>query len=233
VTDDPYSHLLGAPVVDSEGIALGRLAGVLATEWGEPQWLRILGRTPVLVPVAGSELREDGIRVAWPASRIEAQPQLEGDALPHHLQSYLLNHFGLATSIVRHAEEATVGTRVVERGRVRLQKLVEARPVSVPVELEAERIEIVREPVRKLVAAATWEDESIEVSLHVQRAALRKGVVARERVTLERSVVTERREIVDQVRVERVEVERDVTARVAPDAETLVFSDAETRQLRD
>jgi hypothetical protein len=118
------------------------------------------------------------------------------------------------TTIVRHAEEATVGRRVVERGSARMRKVVDERPVSVPVEVEVERLEVVHQSIRRTVRnadAVAWEEQSIELTLHAQEATLRKRTVARERVAVERRVDTEAATVVDELRVEQVEVDRDVT----------------------
>ena len=122
-------------------------------------------------------------------------------------------------SIVRHVEEAILDRRVVENGRARLRTVVEERPVSVRVEVEVERFEVVHEPVGRVVSnpeALAWEEQSIELTLHAQTATLRKRVVARERVALERGVDTEAVTVVDEVRVEQVAVDRDVERDVDP-----------------
>src|SRR4051812_2628483 len=121
-------------------------------------------------------------------------------------------------AIVRHVEEAMLDRRTVERGRARLRKFVDERPVSVPVDVEVERFEVVREPVGRIVAnpdSIAWDDQSIELTLHAQEATLRKRTVAGERVALEREVESEAVTVVDEGRVEQVAVERegDVDAR--------------------
>src|SRR6185436_8045378 len=91
-------------------------------------------------------------------------------------------------AIVRHAEEAMLDRRVVERGSARMRKVVEERPVSVPVEIGVERFEVVRESIRRTVTnpdAIAWEEQSIELTLHAQETKLRKRTVARERAAVE------------------------------------------------
>ena len=121
-------------------------------------------------------------------------------------------------SIVRRVEEAILDRRVVESGRARLRTVVEERPVSVPVDVEVERFEVVHEPVGRVVSnpeALAWEEQSIERTLHAQTATLRKRVVARERVALERDVDTEAATVADEVRVEQIAVDRNVEHDVA------------------
>jgi len=115
-------------------------------------------------------------------------------------------------AIVRHVEEAMLERQVVERGRARLRKVVDERRIALPVEIEVERIEVVRERVGRIVAnpeAIAWEDQSIELTLHAQTATLRKRTVARERVAVEREVDTQAETVVDEVRREQVAVEFD------------------------
>ena len=113
-------------------------------------------------------------------------------------------------AIVRHVEEAMLERRVVERGRARVRKVVDERPVAVTVEIEVERLAVVREPVGRAVTnpdAIAWDDQSIELTLHAQTATLRKRTVARDRVAVERGVDTEAETVVDEVRSEHVAVE--------------------------
>jgi hypothetical protein len=213
--DSPLAQALGAPVIEADGFTLGTLGTVFyADDTNQPTWLGVVGATrPLLVPVAGARVEADGVHVPWPGAQIEAAPSVPGTHVPRHVENALLNHYGLGAGLVRHVEEAAVGKRVVEAGSVRAHKYVRTQPVSVPVEVEVERLEILRIPVGREAAGATWEDDSIDLTLHVQTANLRKRVVARERVTIATQVGSETRTLVDRVRVEHVALEGDAIDR--------------------
>ena len=121
-------------------------------------------------------------------------------------------------AMTRSEEELRVGTRARERGRARLRKYVvtEEQQVTVPVQREEVRVE--REPITdaNLDAAtsgpAISEDEH-EVTLREEEVVVDKRAVPKERVRLDTETVTEERQVADDVRKERIEVEGDVDDR--------------------
>jgi uncharacterized protein (TIGR02271 family) len=121
-------------------------------------------------------------------------------------------------AMTRSEEELRVGTRARERGRARLRKYVvtEEQQVTVPVQREEVRVE--REPITdaNLDAAtsgpALSEDEH-EVTLREEEVVVDKRAVPKERVRLDTETVTEERQVADDVRKERIEVEGDVDDR--------------------
>jgi Domain of unknown function (DUF2382) len=214
VSADPYSNAVGAPVADADGLLLGPLEGVYhSVDTNEPTWLRIAGsERPLIAPVAGAELTADGIRLAWRLEQLESVPPLPPGPIPRPVEDDLLGRFGLVSALTRHEEVATAGAEPVEAGRLRLHKLVDTRPVSVPVAVEVETIEVTHERLRQPVAGTSWEPESIEIPVHRQQASIEKRTVARERVRVQRDVVVERTQVATDVQVERVAVEGDVGA---------------------
>jgi uncharacterized protein (TIGR02271 family) len=121
-------------------------------------------------------------------------------------------------AMTRSEEELAVGTQTRERGRARLRKYVvtEDQQVTVPVQREEVRVE--REPITDAnIDAATSgpaiSEEEHEVTLREEEPVVEKRAVPKERVRLDTETVTEERQVADQVRKERIEVEGDTDDR--------------------
>jgi len=120
--------------------------------------------------------------------------------------------------MTRSEEELRVGTSRRERGRVRLRKHVETDTVTktVPVEREVARIET--EPITDaniddaMDGPALSEDEA-EVTLSEEEVVVDKRTVPKERVRLETDVVSDEREVSEDVARERIEVDGDPDGR--------------------
>ena len=120
------------------------------------------------------------------------------------------------TAMTRSEEELAVGTRSQESGRVRLRKYVDTEQVSttVPVRKEVARVE--REPITDenrdaATSGADIHEEEHEMVLNEEEVVVDKEVVPKERVRLDKDVETEEREVSDEVRKERIEVDDDTT----------------------
>ena len=112
--------------------------------------------------------------------------------------------------VERHEEELRVGKVRRPSELVRLRKTVETEPVSTDVEVEREEARVVREPVSGTERATgqAFKDDVQEVRLEREEPVVDKDVVARERVRLEKDVQREQQPVEDEVRKERVDVER-------------------------
>jgi uncharacterized protein (TIGR02271 family) len=117
-------------------------------------------------------------------------------------------------AMTRSEEELRVGTTQRERGRARLRKYVttETQQVTVPVQREEVRVE--REPITEAnLGAATSgpaiSEEEHEVTLREEEPVVEKRAVPKERVRLDTETVTEERQVAEEVRKERIEVEGD------------------------
>jgi uncharacterized protein (TIGR02271 family) len=117
-------------------------------------------------------------------------------------------------AMTRSEEELRVGTETRERGRARLRKYVvtEEQQVTVPVRREEVRVE--REPITdaNIDAATSGPDiseEEHEVTLREEEVVVDKRAVPKERVRLDTETVTDERQVSDEVRKERIEVEGD------------------------
>jgi uncharacterized protein (TIGR02271 family) len=111
---------------------------------------------------------------------------------------------------VRAEEELRVAKEIGDAGTVRVRKHVESHPHELVVELQREVAEVTAEPVRRPARAHDFREDSIELPMHAQRAVVRKQVVAKERVAVEKEVVAERMTVADEVRKERIVAEGDV-----------------------
>lgn len=110
-------------------------------------------------------------------------------------------------SLMRSEERIHFRTEEIETGRVRLHKYVDVVPVEERVRLMHEEFELERLPITDGHGGDIRED-SVEVVLRGQTAYAMKEVVGVERVRLNVRQVPEERVIRDEIRRERIEVER-------------------------
>ena len=208
-----------------------------------PEWIGIgtgfFGTKRVLVPVQGAEVERERVVVPYTKAEVEDAPDVDGDEVTQETERELAAHFGLDYSearsdtglpegsaadaptargateetLTRSEEELRVGTRTVQAGRVRLRKWVETEPVQADVELRREKVRVEREPVNQPVEGAELGEQEIEVPVAREEAVVQKQPVAKERISLEKDVETERETVIDEVRKERVEVEGDDAGR--------------------
>jgi uncharacterized protein (TIGR02271 family) len=118
-------------------------------------------------------------------------------------------------AMTRSEEELRVGTTERETGRARLRRYVETEDVSETVPVRREEVRIEREPITDANRDPALAGEEIteaehEVVLHEEEPVVEKRTVPKERVRLETDTVTEEREVSDEVRRERIDVEGDV-----------------------
>lgn len=115
-------------------------------------------------------------------------------------------------AMTRSEEELRVGTREVERGRVRLRKYVVTEQVTKTVPVSHEEVRIEREPITDRNAGAAMDgpeisEEEHEVVLHAEEPVVDKAVVAKERVRLGTETVDGEQEVSEEVRSERIETD--------------------------
>jgi uncharacterized protein (TIGR02271 family) len=112
--------------------------------------------------------------------------------------------------MTRSEEELRVAKQRHETGRVRLRKYVttEQQQITVPVQKETVRVE--REPVTGGTGRPDdLGEDSQEIVTHEERVVVTKETVPKERVRLEKDVVTEDETVSGEVRKEQIEVEGD------------------------
>ncbi|WP_328608403.1 PRC and DUF2382 domain-containing protein [Amycolatopsis sp. NBC_00345] len=113
--------------------------------------------------------------------------------------------------MIRSEERLNVGTEQVEAGHVHLRKYVvtEEQQVTVPVSHEEVRIE--REPItdgRARPDAQLGEQEQ-DITLHAEKAVVRKETVPVERVRMSTETVTEDQTVTGEVRKEQFDIQDD------------------------
>ena len=112
------SKAVGRPLYASDGERLGEVDAVLEdVETHKPEWLALstgaTGGNRILVPVAGSEARDEGIFVRYSAEQIRSTPAVAGDEVSQETERRLYSHYGLPYSERRSA------TGLPERSRGR------------------------------------------------------------------------------------------------------------------
>jgi uncharacterized protein (TIGR02271 family) len=118
-------------------------------------------------------------------------------------------------AMTRSEEELRVGKAEYESGRVRLKKYVVTEQVqkTVPVKKEVARVE--REPITdgnvdQALDGPDISDEEHEMVLSEEQPVVEKKTVPKERVRLEKDVVTDERQVSEQVRKEQIDAEGDL-----------------------
>ncbi len=115
-------------------------------------------------------------------------------------------------AMTRSEEEIRVGVARREVGRARLRKYIVTEPVQETVTTQREEVRIEREPITEAnIGAATsggdLTEEEHEVTLTSEEAVVEKRVVPKERVRLDKDVVTEQQTVTDEVRKEVIEAD--------------------------
>ncbi|MCG7528813.1 YsnF/AvaK domain-containing protein, partial [Streptomyces sp. OfavH-34-F] len=110
--------------------------------------------------------------------------------------------------MIRSEEQLHIGTEEYESGRARLHKYVVTENVTRTVPVSHEEVRVVREPLqpgdRKGVRGDLTEQD-VEVTLHAERATMRKETVPVERVRMETQKVTEQKEVSTELRKEQID----------------------------
>ena len=191
----------------------------------------------LLAPVEGARVTDRGLELPFPADLIKNAPEADGDRIEVETERALAAHYGIewreppresrgaegtppaddwfeegdeaAASLTRHEEELYVEKTVEQAGGVRLRKWVETEPIELEVELERERVEVVREVVNEPVDAEIREAE-VEIPVSAQKAVVHKETIAKERIAVQKQVEREVETVTEELRKERIEVEGDV-----------------------
>jgi uncharacterized protein (TIGR02271 family) len=117
-------------------------------------------------------------------------------------------------AMTRSEEELRVGTTKREAGRARLKKYVVTEQVETTVPVQREELRVEREPITdanrdQALSGGDITEEEHEVTLHAEEPVVEKTVVPKERVRMDKDVVTDEREISEEVRQEHIEAEGD------------------------
>ena len=239
---DTVRNWQGSTMVDREGDRIGTIDAIYVDDQtGEPAWALVdtglFGTRATFVPIAQASASGDQVQVPYEQQRVKDAPNMDHDGhLSEQEEQELWRHYGLEygtgdaaagrdtsgpttdDAMTRSEEELRVGTQTRERGRARLRKYVvtEEQQVTVPVQREEVRVE--REPISDAnrddaTSGPAISEEEHEVTLREEEVVVDKRAVPKERVRLDTETVTEERQVADEVRKERIEVEGDVDRR--------------------
>ena len=117
-------------------------------------------------------------------------------------------------AMTRSEERLNVGVQNVQTGKVRLRKHVITEQQTVTVPVSHEEVHVEREPITEANAGAAYDgpaisEEEHEVVLNEERPVIEKEAVPVERVRLDKEVVTENRQVTEDVRKEQIDVDGD------------------------
>jgi uncharacterized protein (TIGR02271 family) len=115
-------------------------------------------------------------------------------------------------AMTRSEEEVSVGTTRRESGRARLRKYVVTEEVQQTVPVQREEVRIEREPITdgnvdQALDGPEISEEEHEVVLHEEEPVVEKRTVPKERVRLDKEVVTDEAQVSEQVRKERIDTD--------------------------
>ena len=113
-------------------------------------------------------------------------------------------------AMTRSEEEVRVGTAQRETGRVRLRKYIVSEQVQETVPVEREQVRVEREPITEANMPAAMDgpalsEEEHEVTLRAEEPVVERTVVPKERVRLDKDVVTEQVRVDETVRKEQID----------------------------
>jgi uncharacterized protein (TIGR02271 family) len=119
------------------------------------------------------------------------------------------------TTVPLSEEELQVGKRQVERGQVRLRKVVQTDRQEIPVDLQREEIDIERVPASEAtltdVPTGAFEEQEIDVPLREEQAVVGKEARVTGAVRVGKNVQTRTETVGGDVRREDVEIDENTT----------------------
>ena len=103
LTMERLAGMRGTSVYSSDGDELGSVEELfLDDETGQPEWIALgtgfLGRKRVVVPIAGADVRDEGVYVPYGKDQVKGTPDIDGDAISQETESRLFAHYGLQYS---------------------------------------------------------------------------------------------------------------------------------------
>jgi Protein of unknown function (DUF2795)/PRC-barrel domain len=143
----------GKTLFTSDGEQLGQVDTIMDdVQTHKPEWFVIrstegIGQKRLLVPVKGSDVRDDGVFVSYSAEQVRATPQVRGDEISQDTEQRLYSHYGLRYSERRSRTglpERPKGREGAQRGRSggRVAKQAGDEPTRDELYNEAKRLDI-------------------------------------------------------------------------------------------
>jgi uncharacterized protein (TIGR02271 family) len=195
----------------------------------------LFGTKSSFVPLAGAQPTGEEIRVGFEKEQVKGAPKIDPDGeLSQSEEATLYEHYGLDYSeqrsgsglpngeqegrstgddaMTRSEEELRVGKAQREKGRARLRKYVVTEEVQQTVPVRREKVRVDREPITddnidQATGGPDISEAEHEVVLHEEEPVVEKRAVPKERVRLDKDVDVGEKQVSEQVRKERVEVE--------------------------
>jgi uncharacterized protein (TIGR02271 family) len=236
-TSDDIARLTGATVLDPGGDPVGRIGQVYLDPDGSPSWATVrtgfLGTAELFFPLDGAAFEGRDVRVPFAKASILGSPRVDSsEELDTAQADELADYYAAAGSVAsssgagpgqdgssaetaaamtRSEERLRVGTRTVERGRVRLRKHIVTEQQTVTVPVSHEEAFLVREPIREADRDAAapgrqLSEEEHEIVLHGEFVVTSKEVVPVERIRVDTRDVVEEQQLTADVRQERIDV---------------------------
>jgi uncharacterized protein (TIGR02271 family) len=234
----------GRDLIDQNEEKIGKIDEIYLDDVsGRPEWVTVhtglLGTKTYFVPLAGASAHGEDVHVPLAKAQVTDAPSIDADGdLSEADEVRLFEHYnvpynpdgsvsatgvpeagqphehGTDRAMTRSEEELSVGTRSVERGRVRLRKYVVTEMVTKTVPVQREEVRVEREPITDANRDAAMAGPEItesehEVILHEDEPVVEKTVVPKERVRLETDTVSDEREVSEEVRKEQIETDAD------------------------
>ncbi|HUH06230.1 MAG TPA: PRC and DUF2382 domain-containing protein [Egibacteraceae bacterium] len=197
----------------------------------------LFGMQSTFVPLQQATSEGEDLRVPISKDQAKDAPRIEPSAeLSETEEAELYRYYGLQYSepasgvgdheeagrssgeeaaMTRSEEELNVGTRQRETGRLRLRKYETVEHVQTTVPVRREKARVVREPISGESADRTtdrsdWAEGEQEVVLHEEEPVVEKRAVPKERVRVDKDVVTEEESVSEELRKEEIDlVEED------------------------
>jgi uncharacterized protein (TIGR02271 family) len=199
----------------AEGVRRGgALVLVKASDAQADRGLEIMERLhPLDIHERQARWRQEG----WNRFDPKAAPYTEAEV--HQERERYSRHGAMAgdveTTIPVVEEEVTVGTREVERGRVRIRTYTEERPVEKPVQVREEHVRVERRPVDRPATEADFQAaaETIEVTEMAEEPVVSKRARVVEEVVVHKDVDEHTEVVRETVRRTDVEVDEKGTPR--------------------
>jgi uncharacterized protein (TIGR02271 family) len=239
IEKDRLLQFRGQDLTNRDGEKLGSIEEIYVdTQTNEPEWALVntglFGTKSTFVPLHDASEVEGGLRVPYDKATVKDAPKVDPDGqLSQREEADLYRHYDMDYSesgtdvrrrdtsrkatgdaMTRSEEELAVGKAERETGRARLKKYVVTEDVQKTVPVRREEVRVEREPItdENIDEAKSGPDiteAEHEVTLMEEEPVVEKRTVPKERVRLEKDVETDEKQISEQVRKERVDVEDD------------------------
>jgi uncharacterized protein (TIGR02271 family) len=223
--------LVGGQLVDADGSKVGTIEDIyLDNETQRPEWALVhtglLGRKLSYVPLTGASPSDGKLKAGFKESQIKAAPSVDPDGeLTPDEEGTLYQHYGVGQdesqagapntddAMTRSEEELQVGMVRRPSSLVRLKKHVVTENVQATVPVQREKLQVEREPITdanvdQAMAGPELSEDEHELTLNEEQVVVDKQVVPKERVRIDKATETSEEQVSEQLRKERVDMER-------------------------